>query len=169
MSQFMNAARAVAVAALVGGYAWMCPATATADSNSATLAKLLSKGYDTSNCKAQQMQDMPQALAAFECDQNSLSGGPDSAAYVLYDNATDTADGYKLLSRLINLVACAPGVAMQLQWKDDSSSGTVECGTTTKEGVAAVVWTNDRNDMAALIAGSDSDVKSLYKWWNTNG
>jgi len=31
MSQFVPATRAVAIAALVGGYAWIGPATATAD------------------------------------------------------------------------------------------------------------------------------------------
>ena len=84
MSQFVSALRALAVAALVGGYAWTCPATATADSNSAALAGMLSKGYSTSNCNPGDLdQDDRRTgiLAGYECGQNSLPGGPVKAMY----------------------------------------------------------------------------------------
>ncbi len=45
MSHFVHAmGAAAATAALVGGYAWVGPATAVADTNSDALAKLLSQG-----------------------------------------------------------------------------------------------------------------------------
>jgi hypothetical protein len=164
MSQFKSATRAVALAALVSGYGWMCPATATADSNSAALAKLLSKGYDTSNCTAKTVSD---ALAEFECGQNSMSGGPTTALYVLYDDPSGAAGGFKELASTLSLVPCASGATVPQTWNDDSSSGKVECGT--KSGAAGVVWTNDQNNMAALVASPASDAKSLYQWWVHNG
>ena len=97
MSQFVSALRALAVAALVGGYAWMCPATATADSNSAALAGMLSKGYSTSNCNPSDPDQDDEAhgiLASYECGQNSLPGGPVKAMYALFDNSSDTAKGF---------------------------------------------------------------------------
>jgi hypothetical protein len=165
MSQFVSAMRAVAIAALVGGYGWTCPATATADSSD-TLAGMLSKGYSTSNCKPDQVDG---ALAAYQCGQNPLSGGPTRAAYVLYGNPTDTSEGFKGLSSDLTLTPCAPGASAPDTWHFQSSPdtpvGTVACGTSGS--VAGVVWTNDQNHLAALVAGADA--KSLYQWWLANG
>jgi hypothetical protein len=166
MSQLVSAMRAVATAALVGGYAWTCPATATADSNSAALAGMLSKGYSASNCKPDQVEG---ALAAYKCGQNTLPGGPVKAAYLLYGNPSDTAEGFKGLASDLTLAPCEPGASAPDSWhyqsSPDTPAGKVACGTSGD--VAGVVWTNDQNHMAALVAGSDA--KSLRQWWLANG
>lgn len=166
MSRSASILRGLATAALVSGCAWMCPAIATADSNSATLAGLLSKGYSASNCKTDQVEG---ALAAYKCGQNASSVGPVRAIYLLYGSSSDTAEGFKGLASDLSLVSCGSGAPTTDTWHYESSpdtpAGNVACGTS--DNVAGVVWTNDKNHMAALVAGSD--VKSLYQWWKSNG
>jgi len=165
MSQFVSAMRAVAVAALVGGYAWTCPATATADSNSAALAKMLSKGYSTSNCKPITAGD---ALAAYDCGKNSLPGGPTEGEYFLFDNSNDTSAAFQRGIHDLTLTPCAPGASAPDTWHGDNSGtgGQVGCGT-GDDNQPVMVWTNDANYMVAVVGGSDA--KSLSQWWQTNG
>jgi serine/threonine kinase PknH len=166
MSPFISGMRAVAIAALVGGYAWMCPATAIADSNSDALLGMLSKGYSPSNCKTDQVAG---ALAALKCGRNSLPNGPASAEYILYGNSNDVSAGFQGGSSTLALAACKPGDPSPDTWHYDSSpdtaAGQVACGT--NDNVPEVVWTNYKNHMVGIIGGSDAS--SLYKWWEDNG
>ena len=171
MSQFVSAMRGVAIAALVGGVAWTCPATATADSNSAALAGMLSKGYNTSNCNAGALDQDDRGrgvLAGYECGNNPLPGGPAKAAFALFDNANDTAKGFKDLVSDLTLTPCAPGAQAPDVWhfknSPDTPAGTVACGTGNG---AVLLWTNDHNHMVGMVSGSDP--KALYRWWLANG
>ncbi len=166
MSPFISGVRAVAIAALVGGYASIGPATAIADSNSDALAGMLSKGYSPSNCKIDQVDG---ALAAFKCGRNSLSNGPASAEYILYGNSNDTSAGFQGGSGTLALTPCKPGDTSPDTWHYDSSpttaAGQVACGT--NDNVPEVVWSNYKNHMIGIIGGSDAS--SLYQWWEANG
>jgi hypothetical protein len=166
MSEFTSAMRAaVATAALIGGYAWTCPATATADSNSAALAKMLSKGYTTSNCTPNSGSG---GLVAFKCGQNPLPGGPMEGEYTLYGNSSDTAAGFRGGVSTLTVAPCASGDPAPGTWHYDSSpntsAGQVACGTIGI--VAMVVWTNDQNHMLGMVGGSDP--ASLYQWWQAD-
>jgi hypothetical protein len=172
MAKFVSVAPALAAVALVGGYAWTCPATATADPNSTALAGMLSKGYSTSNCHLGDLDQDDRSkgiLAGYDCGQNSLSGGPTKAAYVLFDNSSDTSSGFQELSGdLTNRqVPCASDDPDT--WHYDSSpnttAGKVFCGAGSKG--SGVIWTNDQNHMVGAVFGSD--ISSLYRWWLTNG
>jgi hypothetical protein len=161
MPRFIGAARTVAIAALVGGYALTCPATATADPNSDTLANMLSKGYSTSNCKSHDETD-PELqsrgiLANYECGQNPLPGGPVKAAYFLFDNSNDAANWFAKFTSTMTTTPCA---------SDDPhtwAAGKLACGGSQ---TVAYAWTNDQTHMGALLFGADA--KSLYQWWLAN-
>jgi hypothetical protein len=166
MSYFVNAARAAAGASLVCGFAWLGPATATADTNSETLAGLLSKGYSTSNCNVEQVEG---TLAAYKCGKNTDSGGPLSAEYLLYGSSGDTANAFKGGTSALVLASCSsgqPAAATTWHYKSspDTPAGQVACGTS--DNVPEVVWTNDQKHMFAVVAASDT---SLYQWWAANG
>jgi len=91
MSHLSNALRAGTAAALMGSFACLGSATASADpttGNSAdvtTLAASLSKGYNLNNCTPQNVtgSQAGSQLAALTCGPSSDSGGPAQAKYVL--------------------------------------------------------------------------------------
>lgn len=170
MSKFVSALPAVAAAALVGGSAWISPATATADPNSSALAGMLSKGYSTSNCQPGDLDQDDRSkgiLAGYECQQNTLSGGPTKGAYVLFDNPSDTSKGFQELKGDLSVVPCASDDPDTWHYTSspDTPAGKVACGTGNKG--SGVIWTNDKNHMVGAVLGSD--IKSLYQWWLTNG
>jgi hypothetical protein len=170
MSEFVSALRAVAIAALVGGYAWTCPATASADSNSAALAGMLSKGYSTSNCKSIDERD-PELqsrgiLANYDCGSNPLPGGPTKAVYMLFDTSNETANWFTKFTSTLTAIPCASDDPHSWHKPNspDSTGGKLACGGGS---TVAFVWTNDQNRMGAILIGADA--KSLYQWWRTNG
>ena len=172
MSQSVGATRAAAAAALVVGCAWTCPATATADSNSDALAKMLSKGYTTSNCKSHDPTD-PELqsrgiLAAYDC--GSLPDGPAKAVYMLFDSSNDAADWFAKLTSTWTVTPCSSDDPHSWHKPNspDSTAGKLACGNGKVGGSpVAFAWTNDQNHMGALLIGADS--KSLYQWWLRNG
>ena len=168
MSYFVNAARAVAAGSLVGGFAWMGPATATADPNSDALAGMLSKGYSTSNCTPAKVKDAV-TLARYKCGKNSDPSGPLSAEYLLYGNTSDTSNAFKGAISTLALTACSSGQPAPTTWHyqttPDTPAGQVACGT--GDNVPEVIWTNDQKHMLGITAGSD--IASLHQWWVTNG
>jgi serine/threonine kinase PknH len=168
MSLFIRGARAVATAALVGGYAWMCPATAAADPNSDALAGMLSQGYNTSNCTPDTVSG---GLAAYKCGLNPMPNGPTRAAYILYSNSDDTAAGFRGASGTVTLTPCKPGDPSPDAWNynnsPNTSAGQIACGTASEDNVAMVVWTNDANHMVGIVGGGDQ--AGLYKWWQAYG
>ncbi|MBV8861130.1 MAG: serine/threonine protein kinase, partial [Mycobacterium sp.] len=167
--KFVSAMRAAAAAAaLVGGYAWVCPATAAADSNSDALAKMMSQGYTTSNCTAAQGTG---GLAAYECGQSPLPNGPTKALYILFGNSADTSAGFQGAIGDITAAPCKSGDPVPDTWSFDSSSNTaagqIACGTTNNDNVSMVIWTNDQNHMVGAIGGSNQ--AALYQWWQADG
>jgi hypothetical protein len=169
MSQFVNAMRAAAAtAALVGGYAWVGPATAAADPNSAALAKMLSEGYNTSSCTPQPGSG---ALAEYQCGQNPLPNGPTKALYFLFGDSGDTSAGFQGSLGGLTVTPCASGDPAPDTWSYDNSpnstAGQVACGTGKTDHKAGLLWTNVQNRMLGAVEGSD--VASLYQWWQANG
>ena len=166
MSQLVSVVRAVATGALVGGYAWMGPATAAADPNSTALAGMLSQGYSTSNCTPDSGSG---GLAALKCGQNTMPNGPASAEYILYGNSNDTSAGFQGGISTITVAPCESGDPAPDTWHYESSpntrAGQVACGT--NGNVAMVVWTNDKNHMVGIVGGSNPT--SLHQWWLADG
>src|ERR1700761_1301323 len=121
MSPFVTGMRAVATAALVGGYAWMAPATAAPDPNTTALAGMLSQGYTTSNCKPDTGSG---GLAALKCGQNSMPNGPVSAEYILYGNSKDTTAGFQGGTSSMTLSPCQSGDPAPDTWSSDNSNNT---------------------------------------------
>jgi serine/threonine kinase PknH len=166
MSQLVSAMRAVATAALVGGCAWVCPATAAADPHGDALAGMLSKGYNPANCR---LDPNGGGLAAYKCGQNPLPNGPESAGYILFGNAADTSGGFNGAVSTLAMTPCSSGDPTPDTWHYDNSpntpAGAAACGT-VKNG-AMVIWTNDQNHMVGMVGGTDQ--ASLYQWWKSNG
>ena len=154
MSQFVSAMRAAAAtAALIGGYAWVSPATAAADANSDALAKMLSQGYTTSNCT---LTPLSGALADYQCGQNPLPNGPTKATYILFDNSSDTSSGFQGAISDLNVAPCQSGDPAPDTWNFDNSpntsAGQIACGTGKDNHLPALVWSNDQNHLVAGLA-----------------
>jgi hypothetical protein len=162
MSYFVNAARTAGAASLVGGFACLGPATATADPNSDALAGMLSKGYSTSNCKPDQIAG---ALAGYSCGNNPDPSGPRGANYYLYANTSGTADAFKSATSTLALTACPDNGPSPTTWQ----AGQLACGKSKDFPVPMVVWTqNEKRMNAFILGGHGSDVAPLYQWWQTN-
>jgi serine/threonine kinase PknH len=169
MSQFVSAMRAAAAtAALVGGCAWVGPATAAADANSDALAKMLSQGYSTSNCTPAQGSG---GLAAYQCGQNPLPNGPTKATFILYGNSADTSSGFQGAISDLNVTPCQSGDPAPDTWNFDNSpnttAGQIACGTGKNSDQPGLAWSNDQNHMVAGLVGTNA--AALYQWWQTNG
>ena len=172
MSHFTKVLRATTAAGLMGGVACLGAATASADPND-TLAGALSKGYNTSNCSAQQVSDVqsvfPAVVAVMQCGQNSDASGPVGAKYFLFGNSADTASSFTKLIGSDTLSNCgdAKSPTTWHQGSSTDSAGQVACGTDS--GQAEVIWTTDAKNVLAFVRASNGDTAGLYQWWRTNG
>ena len=172
MSHLSNALRAGTAAALVCSFAWLGPATASADpttGNSAavsTLAGALSKGYSLNNCTPQNVAGSQ--LAALSCGPSSDSGGPAQAKYVLFTSADDLSGSFKASIKDDTLTSCGDTGQSPTNWHQGSAGGgTVACGT--YQSAAEIIWTIDAKNVLAYVRASNNDVSTLYQWWRTNG
>ena len=110
MSYLTNALRAATAAVLMGSFACLGTATATADPNTGTssdvntLAGSLSKGYGLNNCTAQSIT--AGQLAALTCGQSPDPAGPVQAKYILFGTGDDLAGSFKASIKDDVLTAC---------------------------------------------------------------
>jgi hypothetical protein len=178
MSHLSNALRAGTAAALMGSFACLGSATASADpttGNSAdvtTLAASLSKGYNLNNCIPQNVtgSQAGSQLAALTCGPSSDSGGPAQAKYVLFSNPADLSGSFKASIKDDTLTSCGDTGQSPTNWHQGSataSGGTVACGT--YQSAAEIIWTIDAKNVMAYVRASNNDVSTLYQWWRTNG
>jgi len=164
--------RAATAAGLMGSFACLGTATATADPTD-TLAGALSKGYTTSNCSPQAASEvkdlLPNAVAVLQCGQNSDPNGPAAAKYFLLPSSADTASAFTKLIAPDTLGNCgdAKSPTVWHQGSSTDSAGQVACGT--YQGEAEVTWTTDAKNIVSFVRGSNADIASLYQWWRTNG
>lgn len=166
MSHLTIALRAATAAALVSSSVCLGTATAAADPTD-TLAGLLSKGYNTSNCSS---QSPPSGVSAvLQCGQNSDPSGPVFAKYLLFNNASDLASSFTNSIGSDTLTNCgdAKSPTVWHQGSSTDSAGQVACGT--YQGQAEVIWTTDAKTVMSLIRGSNGDTAALYQWWRANG
>lgn len=170
MPQLAKALRAGSAAVLVGGFACLGTAAASADPNQPTptniLSAALSKGYNGSNCKPAQADGV---LAAIDCGQNGDDNGPASASYLLFGNAGDLTNAFNATAASITQGNCGE-VKSPTTWRQNSGaepSGQVVCGTA--EGQAEVLWSTNAKGVLSIIRASDGNTAALYKWWVTNG
>jgi hypothetical protein len=172
MSHLTTALRAATAAALMGSFACVGTATATADPTD-TLTGSLSKGYTTSNCSPQPISevqsDLPTVVAVLQCGQNSDPSGPVAAKYFLLPNSADLASAFTKLSGYDTLGNCgdAKSPTVWHQGTSTDSAGQVACGT--YQGSAEVIWTTNAKNVVSFVRASGADTASLYKWWQTNG
>jgi len=173
MSHLSNALRAGTAAALIGGFACLGTATASADPNTGnppdikTLAASLSKSYNLNDCQPAQLTGA--VLAELDCGQSPDPNGPASAVYQLFNNATDVTSAFGASIKAVSQTVCGDSGQSPTPWHQGSASvngGSVACGTT--QNLATIVWTIDSKNVVATIVNK-GDVPSLYKWWQTNG
>jgi hypothetical protein len=172
MSHLNNTLRAATAAALMGSFACLGSATASADPTD-TLAGALSKGYTTSSCSPQAASEVtglvPNAVAVLQCGQNSDPSGPAGAKYFLLSSSADTASSFTKLIGDDALTNCgdAKSPTVWHQGSSTDSAGQVACGT--YQGQAEITWTTDAKNIVSFVRASNGDVASLYKWWQANG
>ncbi len=166
MSSLTTALRAATAATLMGSFACLGAATASADPTD-TLAASLSKGYTSSNCNPQ--SGPSGVLAVIQCGQNSDPSGPVFAKYLLFSNASDLSSSFTNSIGSDTLANCgdAKSPTVWHQGSSTDSAGQVACGT--YQGQAEVIWTTDAKNVMSLIRGSGTDTAALYQWWRTNG
>jgi hypothetical protein len=172
MGNLANPLRYITTAALVGSFACLGTATASADPTD-TLTGALSKGYSSSNCGSQPVSEVQSALptvqAVLQCGQNADSAGPASAKYFQLPNSADLASGFTKLIASDQLTNCGDAKS-PTTWHQGSateSAGQVACGT--DEGKAEVIWTTDAKNILSFVRASNGDTAALYQWWRTNG
>jgi hypothetical protein len=174
MPHLTSALRAATAAALMGSFACLGTATATADPNTGnpsdvnTLAGSLSKGYGLNNCTAQPITG--DELAALTCGQSPDPSGPVQAKYILFSNSDGLAGSFKASIKDDTLTVCGDSGQSPTTWHQGNSStsaGQVACGT--YQNAAEIIWTTDTKNILSYIRGSNTDVGSLYQWWQANG
>jgi hypothetical protein len=174
MSHLTNALRAATAAALMGSFACVGIATATADPNTGnasdvnTLAGVLSKGYGLNNCTAQPISNGQ--LAALTCGQSPDPAGPVQAKYMLFGSADDLTGSFKASIKDDVLTTCGDAGQSPTSWHQGNATtnaGQVACGT--YQNGAEVIWTTDAKNVLSYIRASNTDVPALYQWWRTNG
>ncbi|AXN42630.1 hypothetical protein MM1218R_00676 [Mycobacterium marinum] len=176
MTHLTTVLRAATAAALMGSFAYLGIGigigTASAEPDNGnpadvdTLAESLSKGYDLTNCAPQPIN--PGELAELVCDQTADSAGPAEARYILFAN-TDAMNGkFKAGLNDETLTSCGESQS-PTTWHQGTSgtAGQVACGT--HDGAAEIIWTTDAKNVLSDIRGANTDVPSLYRWWQNNG
>jgi len=176
MSHLSNALRAGTAAALMGSFACLGSAAASADPTTgnspavSTLAASLSKGYSLNNCTSQDVTGSQggSQLAVLTCGPSPDSGGPAQAKYVLFSGPADVAGSFKVSIKDDTLTACGDAGQSPTPWHQGTAGGgTVACGT--YQSAAEIIWTIDAKNILAYVRASNSDVSTLYQWWRTNG
>ncbi|BBX75132.1 serine/threonine protein kinase [Mycobacterium shinjukuense] len=173
MSHRTNTLRTATVAAIMGSFAWLGTATATADPTGTsadidTLAASLSKGYGLNNCTPQTITNGE--LAVLSCGHSPDSAGPVQGKYILFANADDLKGSFKASIKDETLTACGDSGQSPTTWRQGSSgatAGQVACGT--YQGAAEIIWTTDAKNVLSYIRAANNDVDALYRWWRTNG
>lgn len=172
MGHLSNPARCLTAAALVGSFAYLGSATASADPTDA-LNAALSKGYSSSNCSSQAVSEVkdafPSVQAVLQCGQNSDSSGPAGAKYFAFPSSAELASAFTKLIGSDTLTNCgdAKSPTTWHQGSSTDSAGQVACGT--DDGKAEVIWTVDAKNVLAFVRASNGDTSTLYQWWRTNG
>jgi hypothetical protein len=172
MSHLTNALRAATAAALMGSFACLGTATATADPTD-TLTGALSQGYTTSNCSPQAPSEVasvfPTVVAILQCGQNADASGPVLAKYFLFANSTDLGSAFTKLIGSDTLTNCGTATSPTVWHLQNStaSAGQVACGTDS--GQAEVIWTQDAKNVLSFVRASNGDSASLYTWWQAKG
>jgi hypothetical protein len=168
MSHLASALRAATTAALVGSFACIGTAAATADPSPEvnTLAGSLSRGYNLDNCTSQQPPSS--ALAAIQCGQSNDPNGPALGTYLLFANAADTTGSFTANTKDMTLANCGETESPTVWGRQQgATAGQVACGTS--QGVAEITWTTDAKNVVSLVRAANADVSALYGWWRTRG
>ena len=174
MSHFSKGLRAAMATALMGSIAFLGSATSSADPTNTgssadinNLAATLSKGYSLNNCTAQNLSSGE--LAALTCGPSPDPSGPVQAKYILFSTADDLAGSFKASIKDDTLTACGDSGQSPTTWHQGAATnaGSVACGT--YQNGAEIIWTNDAKNILSYIRASNTDVPTLYKWWQANG
>lgn len=177
MPSLATTLRAAAVTVLAGGFGFFAAATAaTAEPGNAgssddvnALAASLSKGYELTNCTAQQVTKTGE-LAGLLCGQSPDPNGPASALYSLFDNGTDLTSAFKSAVKTVSMTVCGDAGESPTVWRQGSSgqtAGQVACGTAND--TATIIWTTDSKNVLGTVTASNGDLGALYEWWRTRG
>lgn len=167
----MHRAFAVAAAVLVAAVGAVPRAGADPTTD---LARMLPAGYSTDSCKP--ASSTRGALAAVDCRDNSLPGGPTSATYYLFRDYTGMYDAFTAgLKSSTWAPATCPGKQSSdptaMSGPDGKQHGFIACGRWTgpdwqvKDG--AVAWTrNAEHFLGVAYVGYQGQQypASLFNW-----
>jgi hypothetical protein len=125
-------------------------------------------GYPTGSCRlSANPPPSPGVVAAVDCFNNTLPGGPPVARYEEFADQNTLNNAFQTDVRGAALQPCpgssgsAPGT-----WNATSpppASGSVICYTSS-DNMAHVEWTNTPDRVKANASGPD--MASLYGWWH---
>jgi serine/threonine-protein kinase len=142
------------------GASWVPPATQR-------LMEMLSEGFGPSNCAAAR-ELTAGAIAVVDCTQNTLDGGPKSARYFLYANASDLADQFTATIGGNTTFPCEKGESAPQEWRYESETGPVagqaSCGTLN--GTPQLVWTE--TDELLMASAQGPDINGLLTWFSAH-
>ncbi|VBA35838.1 hypothetical protein LAUMK191_01161 [Mycobacterium attenuatum] len=175
MSSMLRASRVASaiLMALVATIAAASPARADA---LADLLRVLPAGYGGNSCKPADSGDSKGALAAVNCRDNSLPGGPTSATYWLFGDSSSMYDAFNAYVKGPEWApATCPGMqspeATAVRGSDGKRYGLIACGRGTgtdwqiRDG--AVAWTRDADHffgVAYVGYQGQAYPTSLFNW-----
>jgi serine/threonine-protein kinase len=145
------------------------PTSSPADAQ-ARLFRLLPHDYPVGTCTP---RTAPQdALAQVSCEKNSDPGGPQSATYLMFADATALHSALDRVVEGSRVTECPGRIQSPGAWyrnaTPDGASGTLMCGT--QDGNPILAWTNDAELMISVTnAGPQGPtIEQLYQWWTTH-
>jgi hypothetical protein len=125
-------------------------------------------GYPAGSCRpSANPPPSPDAVAAADCFNNTLPGGPPVARYEKFADQNTLNNAFQTDARSTALQPCpgssdsAPGT-----WNATNpppASGSIMCYT-SNDNMAHVEWTNTPDLVKANASGPD--MASLYGWWH---
>jgi serine/threonine kinase PknH len=136
----------------------------------ARLSRLLPAGYSAGSCKP---VDPPKdALAQVSCEENSDTGGPQSATYTLSRDKAALDATFDRIVAAANRVNCPGDIQSPGPWRRNATpqkvSGVLFCGL--REGRPTVAWTDESKLLVSAVqAGPQAPTfPELYAWWSSH-
>ncbi|QUR68491.1 serine/threonine-protein kinase [Mycobacterium spongiae] len=138
------------------------------------LLSLLPSGYPAGTCKPTTPKPdsiWVNAVAMFDCGQNTYQGGPSRAVYGLFTDTDQLKKAFDDDIAAVDLLNCPGEGPSPDGWhynqNPDVTAGMIACGTYKDH--PNVVWTNETKLTLSDVFGDPATLDELHDWWAKYG
>lgn len=143
------------------------PANFTATEQS--LLKILPGGFNATNCTSDRKDEDAITPAVLTCGPNLSPGGPVSATFYAYAEASRLNSDFTAYLQKNPANACPNGTMPGRYTTDGKDSGSMACYKDS-DGNAAMVYTYEPQPAAAIVHGSPTvTAAQMFDWWKQQG